>query len=119
MISSSWFGDLRKPVPLRFVLVVPFVLQTVGAVAVVGYLSYQSGQQATEKLASQLINKTSTLASQELKTYLQVPLLINRLNVDAVHQHQIDLQNPSALESALFHRLQQFEQVTAILFASP
>ncbi len=105
-------------IPLRGVLVVPFVLQTVGAVALVGYLSYRSGQEVAADLGQQLVAETNERVTQELKTYLQTPTLINRLNVDAVSQKQIDPQNIPALEAALFSRLQQFDQVSAILFAS-
>lgn len=106
-------------VPLRWVLTVPFVLSTVGTTALVGYLSYRNGQAAVEDLGHRLVAETNERVTQELKTYLQTPLLINRLNVDAVEQEQLDLQNIPALEAALFNRLQQFDQVSAILFADP
>jgi hypothetical protein len=35
--SVNWFAKLLAKVPLRTLLIVPFVLQTVGLVAVVGY----------------------------------------------------------------------------------
>ncbi|MEX0269668.1 PAS domain S-box protein [Leptolyngbyaceae cyanobacterium UHCC 1019] len=111
--------NLITNVPLRGVLVVPFVLQTVGAVALVGYLSYRSGREAVADLGHRLVIETNERVTQELKTYLQTPILINRLNVDAVNQEQIDLPNIPALEAALFNRSQQFDQVSAILFASP
>ncbi len=41
--------------PLRTVLIVPFVLQTVSAVALVSFLSFKSGQTTIEDLAYQLI----------------------------------------------------------------
>jgi PAS domain S-box-containing protein len=106
-------------VPLRWALILPFVLPTIGAVALVGYLSYRSGQTAVEELGQQLVTATNEQVTQKLKTYLQLPPLINRLNVDTVHQGQLDLQNMPALESALFNRLQQFEQVSSVLFVSP
>ncbi|MBV8882499.1 MAG: PAS domain S-box protein, partial [Chroococcidiopsidaceae cyanobacterium CP_BM_RX_35] len=110
---------LSTNVPLSWVLTVPFVLPTIGAVALVGYLSYQSGLATVENMGRQLVAQTNERVTQEVKTYLQTPLLINRLNVDAVNQKQLDLQNVPALESALFNRLQQFDQVSAVLFVSP
>ncbi|PZV14072.1 MAG: hypothetical protein DCF22_09585 [Leptolyngbya sp.] len=111
--------QLITNIPLRAILVVPFVLQTVGAVVLVGYLSYRSGQESVADLGQRLVAETNERVAQELKTYLQTPLLINRLNVDAVNQGQIDPQNVPALEAALFNRLQQFDQVSAILFVNP
>jgi len=123
MVLRSLFRWLRhrRPfsVPLYLVLVVPFVLQTVGVVALVGYLSYRSGQKTTMALADRLMDETSDRIVEKLQTYLQAPALINRLSVDAVHQKRLDLQNTSALESFIFQRLQNFDRVTAILFANP
>ncbi|GAB4235739.1 MAG: hypothetical protein Kow00121_63210 [Elainellaceae cyanobacterium] len=113
------FNRVAQNVPLRWVLTVPFVLPTIGAVVLVGYLSYRDEQTAVANLGQQLVVATNKQVTQELKTYLQTPLLINQLNVDAVNQKQVDLQNIPALESMLFNRLQQFDQVAAVLFASP
>ncbi|AFZ35219.1 multi-sensor signal transduction histidine kinase [Stanieria cyanosphaera PCC 7437] len=116
---SQIFHRLIANVPLRWVLTIPFVLPTIGAVAIVGYLSYRDGQEAVEDLGHQLVAETNERVKQELETYLQTPVLINRLNVDAVARGQLDLQNIVALEAVLFARLQQFERVSAVLFASP
>ncbi len=48
---------LFSKLPLRTVLIVPFVLQTVSAVALVGYLSFKSSQTTIEDLAYQLIEQ--------------------------------------------------------------
>lgn len=116
---SQRLRHLITNIPLRWVLTIPFVFPTIGAVALVGYLSYRSGQKAVEDLAQQLVVETNERVTHELKTYLQTPLLINRLNTDAVTQGQLDPQNMPTLEATLFNRLQQFDQMTAILFASP
>ncbi|WP_088889018.1 PAS domain S-box protein [Leptolyngbya ohadii] len=105
--------------PLYIVLLLPFVGITAGTVSLVVYLSYRSGQQVVTELTDQLMNETSDRVTTGLKTYLQTPILINRLNRDAVRQQQINLQDRAALERLLFQRLQQFEQVTAVQFASP
>ncbi len=103
---------------LRRVLTVPFVLLTFGTTALIGYLSYRSGQETAKSLRDQVVTQTSAHVEQELRSYVKTPLLINRLNVDAIDQGQLDPQNTPALEAALFNRSQQFDQVTAILFAS-
>ena len=115
----QFFRPLIINFPLRWVLTVPFILPTIGAVVVVGYLSYRNAQIAVENLGHQLVEETNARVTQELKEYLQTPILINRLNVDAVNQGLLDVENVSALESTLFYRLQQFEQVSAVFFATP
>lgn len=118
-IASPRSRRLPKGLPIRWVLTVPFVFSTVGIAALIGYLSYRSGQATVEELGHQLVEQANARVTQELKAYLQVPILVNRLNVDAVDQGLLDLQNVPLLESALFSRLQQFEQVSAVLFVGP
>ena len=104
--------------PLRWALTIPFVLLIVGATSLVGSLSYWSGQAAVESLGQHLIKQTNEQVTQELKSYVQMPLLVNRLNVDRVNQGYLDVQDVPILEKALFDRLQQFEQISAVLFVS-
>ncbi|OKH37922.1 hypothetical protein NIES2119_12325 [[Phormidium ambiguum] IAM M-71] len=105
--------------PLRWVLIVPFVLPMIGAITLIGYLSDRNGQHSVEILADRLVAQTHDRIIQELNSYLQIPILINRLNVDAVDRKWLNSQDVVALDSLLFHRMQQFDGISAVLFASP
>lgn len=85
-----------KNVPLRLVLVVPFILQISMAVGLVGYLSFRNGQQAVNALARQLLGKVSGLVEQHLNVYLATPQHINQLNLDAI---ELGLLNPQDFQS--------------------
>jgi phosphoserine phosphatase RsbU/P len=69
---------------LRFLLIVPFVLQIFGTVGLVGYLSFRSGQQAVNDLASQLRGELTARIQQQLQTYVEVPFLINQINATSL-----------------------------------
>jgi len=69
---------------LRTTLVVPFVLQIMAAVGLVGYLSFRSGQQAVNDLANQLIDSASQRVNEHLDSYLALPHQINQLNAEAI-----------------------------------
>ena len=107
-----------KKLPLRTVLIVPFVLQIVGTAALVGYLSYKNGEKAVENLANQLAVQIADRVVHYLDTYLSVPPLINRINADAVRQKMINLQDLTQLERYLLFQLKQFESPTTIIFGS-
>ncbi|HBK97969.1 MAG TPA: hypothetical protein DD001_11945 [Microcoleaceae bacterium UBA10368] len=49
--------QVLEKLPLGVVLIVPFVLEIVGAVGLVGYLSFRNGQKAVNNLASQLMSE--------------------------------------------------------------
>ncbi|OCR00675.1 hypothetical protein BCD67_11940 [Oscillatoriales cyanobacterium USR001] len=65
---------------LRTTLVVPFVLQIVVAVGLVGYLSFRNGQKAVNNLATQLRSEVTSRIDGELRKYLASPHDFNRLN---------------------------------------
>lgn len=68
---------------LRTVLIVPFVVQTVGTVGLVGYLSYRNGQEAVSNIATKLQSEVSIRVAEQIKTYLEVPNLVNKSNIRA------------------------------------
>lgn len=51
---NRFIAKVSGKVPLRVILVVPFVVQTFTIVGLVGYLSYRSGKDAVNDLSSQL-----------------------------------------------------------------
>lgn len=81
---SRLFAKVSGKVPLRTVLIVPFVLQIVGAVGLVGYLSFMNGQKAVNDLATRLRSEISDRIDQHLDTYLATPHQINQMNRDAI-----------------------------------
>ncbi len=59
-------AKLFRKLPLRTVLIVPFVLLTVSAVGVVGFLSFKSGQKAVEEVAQQLMQQVGERIADRL-----------------------------------------------------
>ncbi|MEG4233022.1 SpoIIE family protein phosphatase [Microcoleus sp. Pol11C3] len=111
----------KAPTPkfsLRTTLVVPFVLQIFAAVGLVGYLSFKSGQQSVNDVASQLRREVSNRIKQNLDNYLKTPYLIHQVNFDALELKQIDLQNLSILERHFWKQIHQFPDIGFIGYAS-
>ncbi|HEY9623410.1 MAG TPA: ATP-binding protein [Crinalium sp.] len=84
-----------RNVPLRLVLVVPFVIQIVAAVGLTGWLSLRNDQQAINDLSSQLQREVSDRIEQQLTDYLSAPSTLSRLNADYFQQ---GILNPQDLE---------------------
>ncbi|MEG4108283.1 adenylate/guanylate cyclase domain-containing protein [Microcoleus sp. S13_C5] len=100
-------------------LIVPFVVQTVGAVAVVGYLSYRNGQKAVNDVATQLRNETSDRINQNLTYLLAIPFQSFENYDAALSQNRIDLNNGRDVEKFLWGQLPAFPLVAAAAFVSP
>jgi hypothetical protein len=118
-MMNQYFSTIKKKarIPLKFVLIVPFVLQIIGAVALVGYLSYRSGQQAVEKLADELLTETNNRIKQHLDSYLGKAQEINRMNVNAFKSGVLDLNDFPALGKYFYHQVRTFN-FPAVTFGS-
>ncbi|MEA5418107.1 ATP-binding protein [Spirulina sp. CCNP1310] len=96
--TSTW--------PLRVVLIVPFVLQIVGAVALVGYLSYRNGQQAVQDLAANLITEKANVINQHLDGYLAIPQSLNAINAEVIQKGLLDVSDRPAMIQYFWSQMQ-------------
>jgi PAS domain S-box-containing protein len=58
---------------------VPFVIQIVAAVVLVGYFSFRSGQQAVEEIVSQLLSEVTAHIQVHITHHLKQPHLVNQM----------------------------------------
>lgn len=103
---------------LQAVLMTVFVLQILGVVGLVGYLSFRNGQKAVEDLAGQLVSEVSDRIDQHLTTYLTTPQQINQLNLFVVEQELINLKNQQHLAHYFWKQMQVFPNIGYVDFAN-
>ena len=101
MNSRTSKPQKSQQIPLRLLLIVPFVLQIVGAVGLVGYLSYRSGQKAVEDMATLLMSEIGDRIDQNLNSYLGAPEQLTKTNASLIRQGILDYQNLPALQTHL------------------
>ncbi len=89
--------SLPRRLSLPTILIVPFVVQVVTAVSLVGYLSFVNGQKGVNNLATQLRQELAIRIKNELATYLQTPEQFNEINAIALREGQIDFDKGRAL----------------------
>lgn len=104
-------------ISLQTVLITAFVLQILGPVALVGYLSFRNGQKAVEDLAGQLVGEVGDRIDLHLDTYLTTPQQINQLNLFAVDENLISLENPQRLGRYFWKQMQVFPNISYVNFA--
>ncbi len=110
-------ATVRKRIPLRTVLVVPFVLQIVGIVGIVEYLSFKNSREAVGEVVSQLRSEISDRIEQHLSDYLEKPHLINQNNLLS---HQIGLLNLNSRDALAqqFWEQRKVYDVNAVYFGN-
>ncbi len=106
---SNLIPNITKKVLLRTVLIVPFVLQTIFAVGLVGYLSFKNSQQAINDLAVRLEEETSKRIQQKLDSYLSIPHQINQVNSKAIELGLLDLHNLEKMGKFFHSQMKTFK----------
>ena len=104
---------------LRSLLIVPFVVQLVLAIALTGYLSLRSGQGAVNGVAQQLRGEITGHIIDQLGHYLAVPQQINRLNVRAMQQGTFPVGDWDAIEQYFLQQAQDFGVIDSIYYGTP
>ncbi|EAZ93195.1 PAS domain S-box protein [Crocosphaera chwakensis] len=105
-------------IPLKWVLIFPLVLQLLAAVALVGYLSYRSGQKSVEHLANHLLDEISGRVNDRLDNYLETPQMLIEKNKKALEAGETNWNDFDALEADFFREIEQFESITLLSFGN-
>ncbi len=103
-----------RRLPLRAVLVVPFVLQIFGAVGLTGYLSLRNGQLAVNDVATQLRNEITLRVNQNLQTYLKAPQQANQINQNAINAGWLKTTSLKDWQPHLLAQTQVFDSIDSI-----
>jgi HAMP domain-containing protein len=105
-------------IPLRFILITPFVMIILATAGLIGYLSFRNSQRAVNDLAAQLHSETASRINQQLDAYLQTPLLSNNLNLDAIRLKQLNVDDQDALKLHFLAQMQRFPAIVALTYAA-
>jgi signal transduction histidine kinase/DNA-binding response OmpR family regulator len=114
---TGWRTKLLRSIPLRLVLVLPFVLQITGAVGLVGYLSFKNDQEAVNELANRLLKKNSLLVTEHLNNYLQTPKQLTQANLEAIDLGLLDLKDAEASGHYFARLLEVYPEIAFIGYA--
>lgn len=126
-ISSPNAGKPMNPrknkdsnkVSIRMLVIIPFVIEIIVVVGIVGYLSLRNSQKAVNNLAYELQNKVTGRIVEHLDTYLEKPCLINQINLDAAKLEQFSWQNLPRFERYFWEQINLFPSVTSIYVGMP
>jgi phosphoserine phosphatase RsbU/P len=98
----------RRQLQLRTVLIIPFVLQTIGLASVVGYLSYLNGQKAVDDLVQDLQSEVQARISDRLDSYMTTPKRVVQANWDAINLNLLNIEDTEKLSYYFWHQRKAF-----------
>jgi len=106
----------KVKLPIKQVILIPFLLQIFVIVGLTGWLSWRNGQRAVNELATELKREISDRIEQQLMHNLNLPHNINQINIDAINLGILDLDNIPVMEKYLTKQIQLFNSLSYIGF---
>jgi len=95
-----------KKLSLRWVLIIPFVLQISAAVGLTGYLSLHNGEQAINDLAARLSREVTARIEERIRTLADVPHLFLQINETAIQSGNLDIDNFQSVQRYFWRQVQ-------------
>ncbi|MEO1523740.1 MAG: cache domain-containing protein, partial [Cyanobacteria bacterium J06633_2] len=111
---SHWIQRGFRGISLRFILMVPFVIQTTVAVSIIGWLSVENGKQAVDDVVQRYQHEITSHMMRKLDIALSIPHHINSLNASAFEQGIIDFSSQQLLADHFWHQLHHHPGVNYI-----
>ena len=115
--------SLSKAIPstirLRAILVVPFVLQILATVGIVGYLSFYNGEKSVNKLASKIRLEVANHTERVLEDYFKTGDQLSRININALRLKQINLEDKESVERYFARQLLVFPMFSELSIGTP
>lgn len=102
---------LPDKVSLRLVLIVPFLIQIVGAVGLVGYLSFRGGRKAVTSVTFDLCAEISDHIDRELHSFLNAPHIVHQNTQAAIELGYFDVRNLTAIRRFFWQQVQISDSV--------
>ncbi|NEO57511.1 MAG: response regulator [Okeania sp. SIO3B5] len=115
---SFTLGKMFSKLPLKTVLIVPFILQIVSAVGLVGYFSFTNGRQTVDTLANQLTKEISTRIEQHVLSYLNKSYQVLRVTNDAIESDNLDVYNFGAMRAYFWQIIKEGDLESDLFFGN-
>ncbi|NJO70906.1 MAG: hypothetical protein HC825_02775 [Oscillatoriales cyanobacterium RM1_1_9] len=111
-------AQVARNLPLRSVLIIPFVLQLVTAVGLVGYISFRNGQRAVNDLATQLRGEVTNRIEDRLNNYVEQAQLLNQMVAHQIEGGQLNIQDAAAREAYFIKLIQTLPKIIHAYFGT-
>lgn len=118
LLSQAFISRTMGRIPLRLVLIVPFIVQILVAVGLTGWLSLQNGQDAIYSLANQLQGEVTARIAQNLNEYLAVPRVVNQSAVNVISPSAIDPTDTAGIQRYFWKQAKSLKIINTLQFAT-
>ncbi|MEM9153603.1 MAG: diguanylate cyclase [Cyanobacteria bacterium P01_F01_bin.33] len=105
--------------PLRFVLIVPSLLQIAIAVGLTGYFSWRNGQKTVESLAMRLSREVTAHIEKHVLSFADLPSQFVNINEAAIRVGNLDPSDFRTMARYFWRQTQFSDAVPFVFFGNP
>jgi two-component system sensor histidine kinase ChiS len=106
--------NLPRKIPLRIIIIVPFVIQILAAIGMTGWLSFRNSQKAIDDLATQLRGEITDRIIQHIDNKTKTAHIANQVNIDAIRLGLLNLNDIDKLQYHFWKQVQHLGVVTYV-----
>jgi len=112
------FPPIFSKLPLKLIFIIPFVIQVLVTVGIIGYFSFITGEKSVNDLASQLMMTITQRIEDNLESYLQIPEIINRTNAADLKLGILDSKDLKMIQRHFWQQMHIFDKASAALITT-
>ena len=116
-LKKRFCSKIHRLFSLKFVLIVPFVIQLLVVVGLMGYFSFGSGQKSINEVTAELRHEIIARIEQHFKNHLKTAHIVNKINADALRLGLLDINDPIKVQRHFWQQLQTFKSLGYISFS--
>lgn len=102
---------------MAWTITIPFICLLLLSAGSIGNLVLHHSVVATQDLARQLEQETGDRAAEQLQNWLSKPVMVNQLNLNALLQENVELDDPAWVGRRFLAQLQTFRELSELMIA--
>lgn len=117
--KTSPMNNRQKQVPIRYALLVPFIVLMAVSVGLISHISFSNSREAVNDVAGRLRQEISTRIREHLDGFLKIPHIITKSAEDVIYQGLLDPGDPDALIKYFQDRVSAHPSISSVYFGNP
>jgi len=118
-VENSPMNNRQKQVPIRYALLVPFIVLMAVSVGLISHISFSNSREAVNDVAGRLRQEISTRIKEHLDSFLKIPHTITKSAEDVIYQGLLDPGDPDALIKYFQSRVSAYPSISSAYFGNP
>ncbi|OPZ38017.1 MAG: Autoinducer 2 sensor kinase/phosphatase LuxQ [Synergistetes bacterium ADurb.BinA166] len=117
--AAAWLRRLVGRFSLRSVILATFTVQVLLLASFLGWRFIRTSRESADALALRLGREVASRIAERVESCMSIPLLVNKLNSDAMTSGRVDLSDPRSWQPFFSQTIRTFPQIAYTFVGTP